>query len=112
MKRDFKEKLVLNLYLAPFYFVVYMMFFYDPIGDIWEEKEFNRTVQYKSLEEIYQLFGEPQNFQIRDNFIILDYYGLVYHKEKKRENIYQFVRLLFPKNKTAVLPPKNIFYQK
>ena len=110
MNRNLKEKLVVQAYLVPFYFLIYMMVFYDPVGEVWEEREFNKTVQYKSLEEIYQLFGEPQNFEIRDNFIVLDYYGLVYHKQK--ENMYQFVRLLFPNCERTVLPPQNIFYQK
>jgi len=88
-----------------------MMFFYDPIGDnVWEEREFNKTVQYKTLDEVYKIFGEPQGFEVRDRFIVVDYYDLVY--PKKKEIRYQFVRLLFLNIDKPVLPPKNIFFQK
>ena len=106
-----KEYILLQAYILPFYFLIYMMFFRDPIGNnFWKESEFNKTVQNRSLFEIQEMFGEPDNFKIRDNMIILDYNDLVYPKEKAIR--YQFVRLIFFKTRAATLLPQNIYYKK
>jgi len=106
-----RESVVLQIYLIPFYFVVYMMFFRDPIkSGIWAEREFNLTVQNRTLDEVQQILGEPDTFQKRGDYIILDYKDLVY--PKKRELRYPFVRLIFFDNRSMVLLPQNIYYKK
>ena len=103
--------MLLQAYLVPFYFLLYMMFFRDPIGSgFWKESDFNNSVKLKSLDEVYNLLGEPDLFEIRDELIILDYNDLVYAKEKK--NRYSFVRLVFFNQKDTVLFPKNIYFMK
>lgn len=88
-----------------------MMFFYDPIStEVWAEKDFNATVKYKMLYEIAEIFGEPTQFEVRENVIVLDYYDLVYPKERSIR--YQFVRLIFFKGKGRGLIPSNIYYMK
>jgi hypothetical protein len=87
------------------------MFFHDPIGKVWSEKEFNATVKHKTLKEIYDIFGEPESFQVRKNdLIVLDYYDLVY--PKKRDTRYKFVRIVLFNRDDAVLLPNSIYFQK
>jgi hypothetical protein len=106
-----RELIKLNLFLLPFYFLIYMMFFYDADSDAWSEIDFNRTAEYRTLEELFQIFGEPDKFEDRGKFLVLDYRGLVYKKQNK-QNRYPLVRLMILNRKDTVLLPDNIYYKK
>ena len=61
-----------------------MMAFYDPIHkEIWSELDFNKTMVMKTALEIVEILGEPSQFELREGKImVLDYYDIVYSKQK------------------------------
>jgi hypothetical protein len=87
-----------------------MMLFYDHDSDAWSMEDFNKSVKYKTLEEIFTTHGEPSNFEIRGKFLVLDYEALV-HKKMKSDR-YPIVRLMILNSKDAVLLPSHIYYKK
>jgi len=103
--------ITLQIYLLPFYFLMYMIIFFDPIkSGVISEIEFNKSVKYKSLKEVYEILGEPTELSTRDNLIILDYYDFVYPKTRKTR--YIFARLIFFQGENSILMPNNIYFQK
>ncbi len=110
--KKIKEQLLLQTYLIPFYFLVYMIAFYDPIHKkIWSELDFNKTMVMKTALEIVEILGEPNQFELREGKImVLDYYDIVY--SKKQEIRYKFVRLILLENGATPLLPNNIYYEK
>ena len=105
------SSIILQMYLLPFYFLMYMILFFDPIkSGVISEIEFNQTVKYKTLQEVYKSLGEPTELSVRDNLIILDYYDFVYPKTRKVR--YLFARLIFFKGKNQILMPQNIHFKK
>jgi|GEM_PF-2197323 len=106
-----QSSLILQMYMLPFYFLMYMIIFFDPIkSGVISEIEFNKTVKYHSLQEIYKSLGEPTQLTVRNNLIILDYYDFVYPKTRKIR--YIFARLIFFKGENPILMPQNIHFKK
>jgi len=111
MTRKLKENIILQIYILPFYFFIYMLLFKDSLPDnIISEVEFNKTVKGKSLEQIYEILGEPDLFLVRENSIICDYFDRVY--PEKKEIRYAQARLIFYKHRETYLHPRNIYFKK
>ncbi len=109
----FRDSYILQIYLIPFYVLVYMIFSSDPVDErLLSEIEFNKTVAMKTAREIIEIIGEPDSFEIRENdrIIVFDYYNLVFCK--KKEDKYTFVRLILFERGEAPLLPENIFFKK
>jgi len=111
ISKKVKEQFTLQIYLIPFYFLIYMIVFYDPVHKVvWSESDFNKTMIMKNASQLINILGEPDQFEIRDNkIVVLDYYDIVY--KKKREIRYKFVRLILLERGESPLLPENIYYQ-
>jgi hypothetical protein len=89
------------------------MFFHSSRKEGVDEVEFNRTVLYKGVESLYQRFGEPDGFQIREGILVLDYNDLVRVSGREAEDIrYSNVRLLYRNIRKAPLSPKAVYFVK
>jgi hypothetical protein len=89
------------------------MFFHSDRRDGVDEVEFNRTALYQDVETLYNRFGEPDGFQIRDGILVLDYNDLVRVSGQEESDIrYSNVRLLYRNLRKAPLSPKAVYFIK
>ena len=103
-------------YVVIFLFTVlfYFMFFHSDRRNGIDEVDFNKTLLGKDIAHLYSSFGEPDYFEHRGDFYIVDFedFVVIDGSEPDEDIRYSKVRLLFSDAPESPLFKKGVFFIK